>query len=106
MIDWSDFCQFNSNAYKLLEKYINKIDEYKCWWRVSSSKNNLILFKDRNDKIKKEINNLIKNPDSEFLFISYEYNKIKNKFYSTFGKELIEWQYHPKNSSKWEGWMV
>ena len=106
MIDWTEFAEFNSNSFKLLKKHIHKLDKYDCWWRVAISKYNLTLFKDRPDKFEKEIYRLRHNLDAEFLFISYEYDKIKNRFYSTYGKELIEWQYHPKNSSKWKGWMV
>jgi hypothetical protein len=31
---------------------------------------------------------------------------MKSHFLSTYGKELIEWQYHPKNQEKWEGWRM
>jgi hypothetical protein len=36
----------------------------------------------------------------------YDYQNMKTKFLSTIGKELIEWQFHPKNQEKWKGWEI
>jgi hypothetical protein len=36
----------------------------------------------------------------------YDYVCMKNHFLSTYGKELIEWQFHPKNQHKWNSWGV
>jgi hypothetical protein len=36
--------------------------------------------------------------------IEYDYQHMQSHFLSTFGKELIEWQFHPKNQEKWNGW--
>ena len=35
---------------------------------------------------------------------TYNYTEIRRKLFSTFGKELMERQFHPRNASKWESW--
>ncbi len=48
--------------------------------------------------------NIIKNsgnPNIICLLYNFHYENIKHHFYSTYGKELIEWIYNPKNMHKW-----
>jgi hypothetical protein len=41
---------------------------------------------------------------NESIFKKYNYDDMKTYFLSTFGKELIEWHFHPHNQNKWKGW--
>ena len=38
---------------------------------------------------------------SLLALLQFHYDKIQEYFYSKYGKELIEWIYHPKNMNKW-----
>jgi hypothetical protein len=44
---------------------------------------------------------LSKNPNILSIILKWEYETIKTHFYTTFGKEIIEWIYNPKNMEKW-----
>jgi hypothetical protein len=48
------------------------------------------------------LTNLFGNP----AIVLYDYVKMQHQFLSTFGKELVETLYHPKNADKWEGWQI
>ena len=37
---------------------------------------------------------------------SFDFEKIKHHFLSTFGTELIATQFHPQNAHKWPGWQI
>lgn len=50
----------------------------------------------------------IKRKSIGYVFLShprildYDYEKMKSHFLSTFGNELIQWQFHPNNQEKWK----
>ena len=51
--------------------------------------------------LKVDVDNLMFNPNILSILLKWDYNAIKNRFYSTYGKELVEFLYHPKNHEKW-----
>jgi hypothetical protein len=103
---------FKNNMITLLEDNSNK-EDIDWWW---SLEDNYYIFS-RSDV---KIHNIIWG-DGKDVPINYENNKwyllsfnpnivecdyhsMKNHFFSTYGKELIEWQFHPKNQMKWQSW--
>jgi hypothetical protein len=98
-----NFLSYNPSALHILEKNIDKIN----WFNLNIYNNNpkIIYLIEKN--IKKCIkyylsynNDYVPYYFSTFL-IKYQYEKIKNHFYNTFGKELVEKLYHPSNAHKW-----
>jgi hypothetical protein len=67
----------------------------KIRWDWLSTNPNAISLLEKNPK---KINwyNLSKNPN----IFEYDYDFMKTHFLSTYGKELIQWQYHPTNQNK------
>ena len=125
-IDWSNF-SCNANAIRVLEKNPTKI----VWERLSFNRNAIPLLKANLDKISwcnfwRNTNaiELLLSDDIDFDAIkqkynvninwsclcrntgifTYDYKKMQHQFLSTFGEELIEHLYHPKNVDKWPGW--
>lgn len=70
-----------------------------CWNSLSKNENAIDILEENIDKINWWW--LSKNPNATHLFIKYKYDLIKNRLYTTFGKELIEKLYHPSNAHKW-----
>jgi hypothetical protein len=48
-----------------------------------------------------EYGSLLLNPNVLSLLLEWDYSRIRYHFYNSYGKELIEWIYNPKNLNKW-----
>ena len=119
-INWN-FLSFNPNAIQILEDNPKKID----WEYLSSNPNAIHILKANPDKISWNylsmnsnvktidlINNnfdkitnkkyLLKhNPNVLSIILKWDYQAIKISFYTSYGKELIEWIYNPIHYEKW-----
>ena len=129
-IDWYYLSMSNSKiAIKLIKENIDKIYNKVDWYNLSRNPNTISLLEKYPDKIvwdyllenpvaidliNSNIDNYIDintgycefdiflNPNCLSIIIKYHYEDIKNHFYyNSFGKELIEWIYNPKNMDKW-----
>jgi hypothetical protein len=96
-----------------LEKNPYKID----WFWLSDNPNAISLLEKNPDKILKIQMPFLycKRIQIKFIgiiyqkiqvYFEYDYFKMKNHFLSTYGKELIQWQFHPINQNKWDGWII
>jgi hypothetical protein len=113
--------------------YLFEFNDEKIKWKIindSFNKNDMIrLFKNNKDnEIIEGLDFWVLELYSRYQFVTVNWNKnikdynqfyllslnpnivecdylnMKKHFLSTYGKELIEWHYHPKNQIKWKGW--
>ncbi len=97
---WHNLSGSNLNAYKLFEKNINKI----CFEGIAHNESIRLIDIIKNNLDKIHIKSFLlynNNPCGLATMINYHYETIKTHFYSGYGKELIEWIYHPNNMYKW-----
>ena len=122
-INWNNLSK-NTGAIHIIKQNLNKVN----WKFLSLNSNAISILQQNPDKI--DYKSLLHNPNAFYfidkemkdklviyqynqknvlhLFINYNYDIIKNNFYNRFGKELVEYLYHPKNINKWnsECWNI
>jgi hypothetical protein len=84
----------NALAYTIMNMNNNSIEWYTCKKKIE----NYHFDSDEENKIYSYL--CLENN----MFTLYDFKKIKNNFLSHYGKELVEWQFHPKNQHKWKEW--
>ena len=127
-ISWHSLSE-NPSAINLIEKYFDKtelkkllkksnnidlLEEYEEDYMYEIHFDALLENPNAIDLLNKNIDRVIElnsnycdynicvNPNCLSVIIKYHYEDIKNHFYyNSFGKELIEWIYNPKNMDKW-----
>jgi hypothetical protein len=98
-ISWDNLSE-NPNAIHLLEKNPKNINLN--YLSKNSNVKAIDLINDNLDKIKEKYNLLQYNPNVLSIILKWDYHAIKTHFYTSYGKELIEWIYNPKNMNKWD----
>jgi hypothetical protein len=111
-ICWNHLCK-NPNAIHLLEANPDKINLYYLFQNSNvkaidliKNKMKVYLTEENNYENNYENNLLIAdflayNPNVLSIILKWDYYSIKTYFYTSYGKELIEWIYNPKNMNKW-----
>ena len=94
-IEWV-FLSQNPGAIHLLEANPDKV----AWFGVSCNPNALQMLEANPIEIFSE--EAFANP----CIFTYNYRKMQQHFLSTYGRELISCQFHPRNMEKWVGWQV
>jgi hypothetical protein len=96
------YCKNTNANMDIISKTLKSINDeimiLNHWLSLSGNPNAISLIKSNKDKINWFM--LSKNPN----IFEYDYFTMKNHFLSTYGKELIQSLFNPKNSKKWKGW--
>lgn len=95
-IDWE---QLSANPHPYAIKLLNESKEKIYWYHISSNSGAIEIIKENIEKI--NLPRLARNSNVCDILLKYNYKTIKEHFYGTYGKELIEWLFHPRNANKW-----